>query len=711
MSGSSGQSQVIREFLMKLGYAEDEASRRKFTDAIANMTKLAVSLGTAVATAATGVVAGVSKMADSMASLHYASERTKSSITAIGALRFAFSQLGSTAEKATSLYEGIAKMAATEPGKIGLIESLTGKPYTDAVQATEDLLNHFKEMHNTGAPEWLTAMQAGQVGIDLESLQVGERDIAPSMAEYRRRAQGDDQDEMGRKAVRFQQIVGSLRSTIDQMAQRLGAALYDSIGGDLTKLQTLIDTHKKEINAAIIVIADGIKHAGEVIVQFGVDCANTFGAVKGWYDKLTPANQGLVEGIAALAGGILAFRSGPLGAFIVTLGAIVELYKDFQKYNKEGGDKNTLVPWSKLQPALDGLTNVGKVLNENLGLVTGWKNAFIDLGEFLATVWVGKMLFSIGKIALALSPITMAMGVFAGSVAAGYSIAHAIDEALSDNDKAKQMAEGMGLEWSYGDFGHGKGYRDKSGKIYSTDQLAGMYNQRRATDSATQAKMAREGFDQYIAMGATPEIAAALIAQEKRESGFDPNAIGDNGEARGLYQHHKDRRDKILAGIGIDMANASAEDQRKGVWWEAHNTEKDAFAKMLSATNAGGAGYAATRYYERPGDVIGQGQLGAQLATEYFNEFTKPRAPTPTPTPSLNVGPNVSSLLYTNPAMLGGGGTTVEGDTTNTNHNTHNYNLTVNGVGNSDSAVDRLMQELRRTEGDRARNAAASPAH
>lgn len=82
--------------------------------------------------------------------------------------------------------------------------------------------------------------------------------------------------------------------------------------------------------------------------------------------------------------------------------------------------------------------------------------------------------------------------------------------------------------------------------------------------------------------------AAAIVANMNAESGGNPNAVGDGGSARGLFQWHPDRQAKIKAGLGIDVTSATRDQQLDAAVWELHNRgQYDAFLAQQGAYNAG----------------------------------------------------------------------------------------------------------------------------
>lgn len=102
--------------------------------------------------------------------------------------------------------------------------------------------------------------------------------------------------------------------------------------------------------------------------------------------------------------------------------------------------------------------------------------------------------------------------------------------------------------------------------------------------------------DFWMSQGYTRAQAAAWAAQEQRESSGNPNAR--NAGHYGLYQWSEERRAKILAGLGIDVATASIDEQRRAAAWEAE--QRGDAAKVKSTGSVIAASDYLTRNFERP---------------------------------------------------------------------------------------------------------------
>lgn len=111
------------------------------------------------------------------------------------------------------------------------------------------------------------------------------------------------------------------------------------------------------------------------------------------------------------------------------------------------------------------------------------------------------------------------------------------------------------------------------------------------------AILARDGY--------TPNQISGLLANVGAESSFDQNEYGDGGrgsssEAFGLGQWHPDRQADFKAAFGHDIHGSSFDEQVEFMNYELHHKENRAMEELQKATTRYGAGYAVSKYYERP---------------------------------------------------------------------------------------------------------------
>lgn len=105
--------------------------------------------------------------------------------------------------------------------------------------------------------------------------------------------------------------------------------------------------------------------------------------------------------------------------------------------------------------------------------------------------------------------------------------------------------------------------------------------------------VAEQAFSFFKSKGMSDLAAAAMVGQAHAESGFNPRAIGDNGAAFGLFQHHAAR------GGGQGLLNSGVQGQLEHAWQELQGSEHGVFTRLQAATTPREATRAAIGF-ERP---------------------------------------------------------------------------------------------------------------
>jgi hypothetical protein len=126
---------------------------------------------------------------------------------------------------------------------------------------------------------------------------------------------------------------------------------------------------------------------------------------------------------------------------------------------------------------------------------------------------------------------------------------------------------------------------------------------------------------------------------EQGESQFNPRARGDGDLAHGAFQHHPDRRAKILNALGINISTATHQQQLEAAHWEmTKGQERGFWDRIKQAKTPGEAAATGVRYFERPRDIAGESRLRGQYANSWAARFAgspaviaKPDAPAPAP--------------------------------------------------------------------------------
>lgn len=162
----ASSSEVLREYLISLGFKVDNAQQKKFDTSII---RSGINVGTLAKTllgAATAAQAFVAVWARSMEKLYYSSIRAESSAGKLQALQYAARTIGLTSESMQGALEGMARAMRLNPGLQGLIEQfgikVTGRQKADVMI---DLIDRLKTM-----PFYVAAQYASLFGINPDDL-------------------------------------------------------------------------------------------------------------------------------------------------------------------------------------------------------------------------------------------------------------------------------------------------------------------------------------------------------------------------------------------------------------------------------------------------------------------------------------------------------------------------------------------------------------
>ncbi len=123
---SAADSEVIKEFLISLGFKIDEAGLKKFGNAMTGSAKGALGVGAALIGAGFAVEKFVERIADGMEKLFYISQRTGASVTNLKAMEGAFQSAGFAAGKSTEFIEGLAENLRANPGMTEFVSNMFG---------------------------------------------------------------------------------------------------------------------------------------------------------------------------------------------------------------------------------------------------------------------------------------------------------------------------------------------------------------------------------------------------------------------------------------------------------------------------------------------------------------------------------------------------------------------------------------------------------
>ena len=131
----------------------------------------------------------------------------------------------------------------------------------------------------------------------------------------------------------------------------------------------------------------------------------------------------------------------------------------------------------------------------------------------------------------------------------------------------------------------------------------------KAANSGLVAGLMKRGMPQHVAEG--------FVMNGVDESGLNSSAIGDNGNAGGIWQHNGDRftgLKNFAASSGRNWTDQEA--QMDYIVHENANAERGAYAKILATKTRQEAGAAVLNYWERPAEEHRARREAAYLASQ-----------------------------------------------------------------------------------------------
>lgn len=304
--------EVLREFLVSLGFTVDAVGLKKFVTAVDGVTKSVIHAGEAVAATALGIVAGVKIISSQMENLYYASQRTGATVGNLMALRYAASQIGLSADQAQGALENFARTLRLNPGTSNLLSSLgvTGK---DPTEKFDNFIGKMK-----GMQPYVAAAYAGLFGIDPDTLLMLENGLPKLEAEQKKyteslKAWGINPEQAALAGVEFNNAIRRVTSDFDKLWIVIESKLVPVLTPLIDKFERWSQNHAGEVAQAI---ADAVQQLAHWIDSID-------------WDKTTSSIDKVVESLGGLKGiliGLAAIKLVGIVAEIASLtGAVSSL--------------------------------------------------------------------------------------------------------------------------------------------------------------------------------------------------------------------------------------------------------------------------------------------------------------------------------------------------------------------------------------------------
>lgn len=417
-------AEVIKSFLVSLGFDVDGAGAAKFDATIVGVTKTVVKLGVAVEAAALSVVAFTTKISSGLDELYWASQRTGATVAGIQAIGYAASQTGSSAAAARNSLESLARFIRTSPGAEGFLNRL-GVQTRDASGQMRSMESIFSGVGQrlSSMPYYRANQYASMLGIDENTLMAMRRGMGEFGAQYSATAKaiGFNADAAAKSSNRFMTSMREFTMIAGMARDKIGSSLTDGLAGSLDRLRKQILDNFPAIERGVMAVIKGILWLSDVIGRAAMRLIQAAGQISDWWKGLDDDSKKLIE---VLGGVLVVWRllnaemwASPVTWVMALVGALLLLWEDYQTW-KEGG--KSLIDWSKWQPEIEQakkafiwLRDALIGLKDNLG---GWKNTLELIFGFMVGAKLASFLGGIGKITGAFGGMGNAIGGVLGGI-------------------------------------------------------------------------------------------------------------------------------------------------------------------------------------------------------------------------------------------------------------------------------------------------------
>lgn len=401
-------AEVIKSFLVSLGFEVDSTGEKKFDATLMGVTLNAVKAGAAIEAAALSVVAFTAKIASGLDNLYQASQRTGASAEGIQKLSYAISQAGGSAAAATASLEGMAAFMRNNPGAEGFLNRL-GIQTRDAKGNLRDMATIFTSVGQklNSMPFYRARQYAQMLGIDDNTLMAMRRGLGQYSEQYSAMAKaiGFDANKAAASSNRFMTSLKAFGTMAGMARDKIGADMAGGLTGSLDRLRKQMLDNFPKIEAVITRGIKGIMWLADMVGHLVHRLIDGADQIAHWWETLDTSTREFIVLLGALTVALKlvnsAFWSSPIGIITALAGAIFLLWDDYRTW-KEGG--KSLIDWDKWKPDIDqALKNLKDLrqtvsdLKDNVMTLLGidpktWSlkwdmdNAIAQMGEF------GKML-------------------------------------------------------------------------------------------------------------------------------------------------------------------------------------------------------------------------------------------------------------------------------------------------------------------------------
>lgn len=417
-------SDVIKEFLVGLGFEVDNSSLGKFTGGLKTSAIAVTAFVGAVAAAATGVFASVTKMAEGFDELSDLSGLVNASVKEIEELNYVASLTDSSTEAVASSLQSLNKNAGDAALGVGKAKKIFEKIGVSVKDGNGNLKTSAQLLGEVGGA--IKDMDQGQqiavlerLGIDKTMIHSLTSDVSGLKDEFHALygQAGIDADKAAQEASDYMDALTRVKTALGATGKAIAARFFSRITQSMNIFREKFTEYMPKIVDTIAPVIDMILKLTIAIIKLGARVVDILAPafkfamtlIKSLIDFVVRLVSGMNGWLLAIGGAIaawkllnLAFLASPVGVILGLGLAILALYDDYMVW-KEGGE--SLIDWGKWQPAIDNLISaiayikmqfetsfeiIKSLINTVVSLLTGdFSGALRSAGDLFSNIFKG----------------------------------------------------------------------------------------------------------------------------------------------------------------------------------------------------------------------------------------------------------------------------------------------------------------------------------
>jgi hypothetical protein len=243
---------IIKSFLVRIGYKHDEVALKKVTEGISFATKAVFAFGAAITTAASTVFWGVSKIAANLEQLYFIALRTGSSATQLEAFELAARRMGAQAGSGLAAVESLAAFFRNNPEGMGAkaIETWFPSVTVNEKDPVKTLVSIGKAMQTMDY--YQAKFRANAIGLSDEQVWYLRQPGLESMLGQMQQGLGDKFNKAAEDAHKFENSLQLLEVRLEAFGAQVVDVLQNKFGLSLDKLSAWLDKNGERLTTSIV---------------------------------------------------------------------------------------------------------------------------------------------------------------------------------------------------------------------------------------------------------------------------------------------------------------------------------------------------------------------------------------------------------------------------------------------------------------------------